>query len=216
MLSLVGLFAWSFGIAIGPSMSPGPVSVAVVTEGVRRGLRVGPLVSTGHALAELAMVVALALGMGQVLRFPLLAAAVAILGGALLLWIGGGMGWGAVRRKPQLPRPDEDAVLGAGRSLVGIGIAATVGNPFWYLWWIGVGGGYVLSTQEQGVAGVTAFYLGHIAADYVWNTLTASVVASGRSLLSDRVYQGLLLVCGLFLAYTGLRFVATGVGMLLG
>jgi threonine/homoserine/homoserine lactone efflux protein len=216
VLSFLGLVVWSFGIAIGPSMMPGPVSVAVVTEGLRRGLRVGPLISTGHALAELAMVIALALGMGQMLRYPLLAAAIAILGGALLLWIGGAMAWGAARRKPRLLRPDESAALGAGRSLIGIGIAATVGNPFWYLWWIGVGGGYVLSTQEQGMTGVAAFYLGHIAADYAWNTLTASVAATGRSWLSDRVYQVLLLVCGLFLAYTGLRFVVAGVGMLLG
>lgn len=208
------LFAWSFGVAIGPVVSPGPVSAAVVTEGVRRGFRVGPLVSTGHALMELGMVGALVLGMGQVLERPALAAGVGILGGLFLLWMGGTMGWNALRRRSRLPRPGEDSIAPVGGSLIGLGMATTVGNPFWYLWWIGVGGGYVLMTWQQGVAALVAFYLGHICADYAWNTLLATVVASGRPWLNDRVYRGLLVVCGLFLIYTGVRFGWMGAGML--
>jgi threonine/homoserine/homoserine lactone efflux protein len=210
-VSYLGVFAWSFGVAIGPVISPGAVSAAVVTEGARRGLRVGPLISTGHALMELLMVGALALGMGQMLRYPLLASAIGILGGIFLLWMGGSLGRGALRGALKLPRPGEEAGLQANRSLIGLGIATTVSNPFWFLWWIGVGGGYVLATQQDGLVALSAFYLGHIAADYAWNTLLASVVGSGRRWLSDRIYQGLLLVCGLFLVYTGLRFVWAGI-----
>jgi threonine/homoserine/homoserine lactone efflux protein len=209
----LGLFVWSFGIAIGPVISPGPVSATVVSEGLKRGIWVGPLISTGHALMELLMVGALALGMGQVLQVPLLAAAIGVLGGLFLLWMGGTMAWGAVRHRYKLPRADEERAAGAGRNLIGLGVATTLGNPFWYLWWIGAGGGYVLTTQQQGSVALAAFYLGHIAADYAWNTFLASVVASGRSWLTDRVYQVLLLVCGLFLAYTGLRFIWVVVGM---
>ena len=169
----------------------------------------GPLVATGHALAELVMVVALALGMGHVLGQPLLAAAIGILGGLFLLWLGGTMGWNAVVRKPGLPQAS-DPEQEAGRSLLGLGVAATLGNPFWYVWWIGVGGGYVLSTWEQGPLALAAFYLGHISADFVWDTLLATVVASGRSWLTDRMYRALLVACGLFLVYTGVRFIWTG------
>jgi threonine/homoserine/homoserine lactone efflux protein len=213
-MNYLGLFAWSFGVAIGPVVSPGPISTAIVTEGVRRGFRVGPLVSTGHALMELAMVGALALGMGQVLRHPALAAGVGILGGLFLLWMGGTMGWGALRHKPRLPRPGEDSVAPLSRSLIGLGVATTVGNPFWYVWWIGVGGGYVLASGQQGLIALAAFYLGHISADYAWNTLLATVVASGRRWLNDRVYQALLVVCGAFLVYTGLQFIWAGIGTL--
>jgi threonine/homoserine/homoserine lactone efflux protein len=182
------------------------------------------LISTGHALTELLMVGALALGMGQALRYPLLVAGIGILGGLFLLWMGGSLGWGALQRKLTLPRPDRDkhpkSVEGCGAAkpatlrqaqggsynLIGLGIATTVSNPFWYLWWIGVGGGYVL-------AALSAFYLGHVAADYAWNTLLASAVDSGRRRLSDRVYRALLVACGLFLVYTGLRFVWAGIEM---
>ncbi len=87
------------------------------------------------------MVGALALGMGQVLRYPLLAAAVAILGGAFLVWMGGKMGWEVVRRRPSLPRTDEGSGVQVNRGLIGLGIVTTVSNPFWYVWWVGAGGG---------------------------------------------------------------------------
>lgn len=215
-MGYLGLFAWSFGVAIGPVISPGPVSAAVVTEGVRRGFWVGPLVATGHALTELFMVAALTLGMGHVLRYPALAAAIGILGGLFLMWMGGTMAWGAVRRRLKLPRAGESSGIGVGRSLIGLGMVTTVSNPFWYLWWIGVGGGYVLMTWQQGPIALAAFYLGHIAADYAWDTLLASVVGSGRRWLTDRVYQALLVACGLFLVYTGLQFIWAGVRMIVG
>jgi threonine/homoserine/homoserine lactone efflux protein len=210
-VSYLRLFALSFGIAIGPVISPGPVSAAVVTEGARRGFRVGPLVSTGHALMELLMVGALALGMGQALKVPLLKAAVAVLGGVLLVWMGGKMGWEVVRHRPGLPRTDEDPGIQVNRGLIGLGIVTTVSNPIWYAWWVGAGGAYVVSTQQDGLVALAAFYLGHIAADYTWNTFLASVVGSGRRWLSDRVYQAILLVCALFLVYTGVRFMWAGI-----
>jgi threonine/homoserine/homoserine lactone efflux protein len=210
------LFMWSFGVTIGAVMSPGPVSTAIVTEGARRGFRAGPLVSTGHALMELVMVGALTLGMGQALERPVLAAAIGTLGGLFLLWMGGTMAWEAARRKSKLPRADEGFEATEGRNLIGLGIATTVGNPFWYMWWIGVGGGYVLMAQQQGFIALVLFFLGHIAADFAWNTLLASVVGSGRRWFTDGIYQTLLLVCGLFLVYTGVRFIWVGVGMVTG
>lgn len=216
LLSYLGLLAWSFGVAIGPVISPGPVSATVVTEGARRGFRAGPLMSTGHALTELVMVAALALGMDQVLERSTLATAVGTLGGIFLLWMGGTMAWRVVRRKPQLPISEEGSRLEEGQSLIGLGVATTVSNPFWYAWWIGVGGGYVLMSWRQGPVSLAIFFLGHILADYVWNTLLASVVSSGRRWLTDGLYRALLLACGLFLIYTGLRFIWAGVGFMVG
>ena len=215
-MSWLGLFAWSFAVSFGAVISPGPVSAAVVTQGVRRGLRAGPLISTGHALMELMVIGALALGIGQVLDHPIWAAAIGVVGGVFLLWMGATVGWAAVRRGPESPRADDVALFGAGGSLIALGVATTVSNPFWYVWWVGVGGGYVLMALQQGLISLIAFYLGHISADYVWNTLLASAVASGRSWLTGRFYRALLLVCGLFLVYTGLRFIWAGLGPVVG
>jgi threonine/homoserine/homoserine lactone efflux protein len=213
------MFAWSFAVTLGAVMSPGPVSATVVSESARRGsatagFRVGPLVSTGHALTEMVVVGALALGIGQVLKHPAWAVGISLLGGAFLLWMGATMAWTAVRRGASLFQQTDSTVVGAGGSLIVLGVATTLGNPFWYLWWVSVGGGYVLLALQDGLVTLGLFYLGHISADYAWNTLLASLVASGKSWLTDRIYRALLLVCGLFLVYTGLRFIWSGVGLL--
>lgn len=210
MGSFLSWCAWSFGVAIGAVISPGPVSAAVVAEGVRRGIRVGPLISTGHALAELVMVGVLALGGSQAAKYPVLAVAISLVGGAVLLWMGGTLIWRTARDRPTLPRSGDPSRLAAGRSLVGLGLVTTVVNPFWYIWWVGTGGAYVMMTQQQGAFSLLAFYVGHISADYAWNTFLASAAGSGRRWLSDGVYRGLLIVCGVFLLYTGLRFIWAG------
>ena len=210
MAACISVFFWSFGVSIGAVISPGPVSATIVTEGIRRGGRVGPLVSTGHALIELILVVALVLGLGQVLAYPFLVTAIGILGGLFLVWMGGSILRQAVRKNLVLPGSCTSKVPITNRNLIGLGIATTVSNPFWYLWWVGVGGTYVLSSQEQGLLAVVAFYLGHISADYIWNSLLSFAAASGRSSwLTERVYRGVLLVCGLFLFYTAIRFLYT-------
>jgi threonine/homoserine/homoserine lactone efflux protein len=165
------------------------------------------------------MVVALALGMGGIMQRPVLALVIGMVGGLVLLAMGATMGWQVVRHRPTLPSPDEASGTAARRSLaglVGLGVATTVTNPFWYLWWVGVGGAYVLATSEQGLLALAAFYLGHVAADFAWDTLLASAVASGRRWLTDGVYQLLLAACGLFMCYTGIRFLLQAAGSLIG
>jgi len=89
-------------------------------------------------------------------------------------------------------------------------MAATISNPFWYAWWTTVAAGYLLQAQALGLASVGMFYLGHISADYAWDTLASTVVGTGRRWLTDRVYQGLILVCGGFMIYLGVVFLLAG------
>jgi len=58
---------------------------------------------------------------------------------------------------------------------------------------------------------VIAFYLGHIAADYAWDTILSTVVGSGRRWMTDAVYRTLLLACGIFFIYLGGTFLVHGV-----
>lgn len=47
--------------------------------------------------------------------------------------------------------------------------------------------------------GLVSFFTGHILADFVWYSLVAFLVVSGKRLLTDRVYRGLVIVLGGFL-----------------
>jgi len=213
MISLVfTVFTFSFVLAIGAAASPGPVSTAIVSQAPRRGWQVGPLVATGHSLVEFSLVVLVTLGLGAGLASDGAQTGIAFLGGALLLWMGGMILWQIVRGKVHLPRADGQSKPLKNSQFVGLGIFATLTNPFWYAWWVTVGAGYLSGylSKTDGAAAVVAFYLGHISADYAWDTLLSAVVGGGRRWMTDGVYRTLLLACGVFFIYLGGTFLVHG------
>lgn len=65
-------------------------------------------------------------------------------------------------------------------------------------------------SQALSMAGVAAFYLGHVSADFAWDTALSSMVGGGRRWMTDRVYQVIIILCGAFLVYLGLVFLRQG------
>jgi threonine/homoserine/homoserine lactone efflux protein len=207
------VFAFSFVLAIGAVLSPGPVSTAIVSQAPRRGWGVGPLVATGHSLMELFIVLLVVLGLGAGLASGSIQTGIALLGGALLLWMGGLILWQIARGKVHLPRADGQSKPLSTIQFVGMGAFATVSSPFWYAWWVTVAAGYLSGylNKANGIALVSAFYLGHISADYAWDTILSAVVGGGRRWMTDGIYRLLLLVCGVFFIYLGGTFLVHGV-----
>jgi threonine/homoserine/homoserine lactone efflux protein len=156
------------------------------------------------------MVLLISFGLAAGLAQPGVQVIIAVLGGLLLVWMGGNMTWQAWRGAVRLPARQAGADPLNARQLLGMGMAATVSNPFWYAWWVTVAAGYLSQARQFGLAAVLAFYLGHITADYSWDTLLSTVVGSGRRWMSDRLYRGINLLCGGFLVYLGVLFLISG------
>ncbi len=207
-MSLPLLFVFSFVVGFGAVVTPGPISTAIVSESTRRGFIVGPLVATGHVVLEFGMVVLLALGVSAGLHTPPVIVAVSLLGGALLMWMGGSMVWGAIKGRLSLPKPGLDVKLLSNWQLVGLGVAATLVNPFWYGWWLTVGTTYLAFDQVRalGFAGLLVFYFGHIAGDFLWDGILSGVVGGGRRWITDGLYKWLIVACGAYLVYLGVVF----------
>ena len=96
--SFVFVFAASFSIGLSGAMSPGPLTVFVMGQSARYGVLAGPLAALGHGLLEFALVVLLWLGLARVLQWEPLLAAIGVVGGLVMIW----MGWklvSGVRRK---------------------------------------------------------------------------------------------------------------------
>jgi threonine/homoserine/homoserine lactone efflux protein len=208
--SLAAIFGFSFLVAIGAVISPGPISTAIVSQAPRRGWLVGPLVSTGHSLLELLMVFLLVVGLGTVLAHKRVQVAIAFVGAGLLVWMGASLVWNTWRGRVELPRREGGFEPLSIRRLVGIGLAATASNPFWYAWWVTIAAGYLAQARTISMAAVLAFYAGHISADYAWNTILSTVVGSGRRWMTAGLYRGLLVACGLFFLYLGWVFLSQG------
>lgn len=213
--SFIAIYLFAFSMAIGAVLSPGPVTTAIISQSPRTGWLTGPLVSLGHAVLELLMALLITLGLSALLSQPLPQAVIALLGGLLLLWMGGGFLVNAAKRKYRLPQADQDLKALNRWQIFSIGMLTTISNPFWYAWWMTVAATYILQAKGMGFLPVMAFYLGHISVDFIWNTFLSTVIGSGRRVLTNSIYNFIMGACGLFLAYLGIQFLIFGTKVLL-
>jgi threonine/homoserine/homoserine lactone efflux protein len=217
-LELVGFFVTSFVVGLSGALMPGPLVTLAIAESAKGGFRRGPAVVLGHAVVEMLAVGGLLLGISQVFGDPLVSGTIGVVGGLVLLWMGYGMGRSAWTGAAAL-----DLAAGGGppaaqasqsRSLIASpavrGGAVSVANPYWLLWWATIGAAYVGKSLSLGLAGLAAFYLGHILSDLGFITLVSAVVASGRRSLDARVYRGVIMFCALALAVLGIYFLLSG------
>ncbi len=208
------IFATSFMVALSGAMMPGPLLAITIAETARQGFWAGPKIILGHGILELALVTALALGLSELITSELVSAIIGLVGGGILLV----MGIVAIRRgrgKASIPMATSRE-MGRDRKTVLSGVLGSISNPYWFIWWITLGTVYLLWALSLGVAGVASFFTGHILADLSWYALVAFVVATGRKVINDAVYRGLLVFCGLALLALGGYFIASGVRFLIG
>jgi threonine/homoserine/homoserine lactone efflux protein len=203
---VAGIPATSFIVALSGALMPGPLLTVTVGEAARRGFWAGPLIILGHALLEAALVLLLLAGVGVWLHRPAILGVVALMGAGMLGW----MGLGLIRASRH-GRLQIDSQSHSGLNPVLAGVLMSLSNPYWLIWWLTIGLGYVIFAARYGFLGVALFYLGHIAADLAWYSLVSGAVAQGRQFLSDRVYRGFLAGCGLFLFGFGGYFGVQGV-----
>lgn len=211
--SFIAIFFFAFSMAIGAVLSPGPVTTALISQSPRLGWITGPLVSLGHALTELVMAGMIVFGLAPFLSQPTLQTTIALLGGVLLLWMGGGFILRGIKGKYSLPTEEEKQTTQPMNraQVLSMGVLTTISNPFWYAWWITVAAIYLLDAKTMGMLPVIAFYLGHVSVDFLWNSLLSTIVSSGGKLFSNRVYNILMAICGSYLLYLGVQFLMVGI-----
>jgi threonine/homoserine/homoserine lactone efflux protein len=205
MLEVLTIFAGSFVIALSGALMPGPLFTMTIAETARRGFWAGPLLMTGHSLLELALVVAIILGLGTFLKQSTVMAVIALLGGTTLVWLGADMIYHAGKLSLRTDAVPQNRVL-TGHPVI-MGALASLANPYWIIWWATIGLGYLVSSMKFGMLGVTIFFLGHISGDYAWYCLVAYAVSHGKRVLRDQSYRWTIRVCGVLLLGFGGWFV---------
>lgn len=191
---------------------PGPLLAFTVGAAARHGFWVGPLIIVGHAILELALLIALVLGLNRFFENDTFASVVGVIGGTVLIVMGVAI-VGQGRRKESLtlsPSP----VSFRNRRMVFAGILVSMSNPYWFIWWATIGLTYLLWSLELGAPGVASFFSGHILADLAWYAFVAFLVAGGRKAMNVPAYSWLLIACGVGLVGLGGYFLASGVRFL--
>lgn len=220
-MELAGIFISAFVVGLSGAMVPGSLLIVSITETMRHGFWAGPLISLGHALLELILVLLLVFGLGKFLSSSEVLGVVGLLGGSALLWFAFAT-WRCASRPSAFAIDTEAAELQLGYRAagyanlrtIGAGMAASLSNPYWTLWWATIGSAYIVAAIGFGVPGIITFYTGHIASDFFWYSLVSWTVASGKKIISDHVYKrllyffsGSLFLLAFYFLYLGIIFI---------
>lgn len=207
-MELIALFFNSFIIGFSGALMPGPMLAVDIAETPRHGWNTGPIICVGHAVAELVVVVILALGVAALASNPIVARVIGVVGGVALLFMGGSMAYETLRKRISYEIATADK--NAGYKLAGKGITTSLSNPYWFVWWATIGLAWLVKAQSFGIWGPIVFYFGHILSDFVWYTVVSVLLWNGRKLIMGTGLKVLIMLCALFLLYLGGQFIYDG------
>jgi threonine/homoserine/homoserine lactone efflux protein len=203
-MNIILIGATSFVIALSGALVPGPLFTITVSESVKRGFIAGPLIILGHGILELIIILLLIFGITPFLTRDSTKLVVSVLGGVILIIMGIMLFRDARTVRLNLSVDEKKkAIFGPVIS----GVIGSISNPYWTIWWVTIGLGYLISSLQFGTIGVVVFFIGHISADLVWYSIISYAVSKGRSVIGDRGYRYMLYTCGVFLVMFGLWFI---------
>jgi threonine/homoserine/homoserine lactone efflux protein len=209
MLGFLAIFWTSFLIGFSGALVPGPTLTVTVREAAKRGARAGPLVVLGHGLTEVAVTVALILGASSFMGDIRVRKTIAIVGGALLAW----MGLSMLRKFRSIDKEmtsGNKAAVGGRSAPILLGVTTTLSNPYWFGWWGSIGATLLVSSSSLGPRGIVAFVTGHISSDLLWYSIVSYLVSLGLSYSRGAWYRIVFAVCGAFLLVVAAMFIRYG------
>jgi threonine/homoserine/homoserine lactone efflux protein len=187
------------GLAAG--FSPGPLTVLVISETLRHGLRAGMKVSLAPILTDLPIIALAVLLLERLSSHPAAFGVIALLGGGFLLYLGlNSLRPPAVTIQAEPPAP---------RSLLR-GITANFLNPNPYVFWIGVGTPILLTAFERSWTHAAAFAAAFFFFIVGSKLLLARLVDGSRTFLGGGAYRWILRTLGLLLIAYALIFFRDG------
>lgn len=213
--TIVVIFTTSFVIGLSGAVMPGPLLALTITETTKRGFWAGPLLVLGHGILELALVIALVLGLSRIIVGDLATGLIGVLGGIVLIVMGINIIDTTWHRDIEaVPAGKPEGMRRHGRWIFS-GVVVSLSNPYWFIWWATIGLAYLLWSLKLGAAGVASFFTGHILADLVWYALVSFIIVSGKRIIKDAAYHWLLYICGISLVGLGAYFIASGLNFVL-
>lgn len=189
-------------------LAPGPLFMANVLYGSRRGAMSGVKVAHGHAAVEIVIISAIAAGLFSASTFlSHYASAIAIVGGVAILGFAGLQVIGIAKRKD-----GKEPVLAGDKSPFMADVVLSALNPFFVAWWLTVGLKLVSDSAAFGIAaGVAILFASHVWMDYAWLAATAYLASRGNSATKSKYYKILMIALSGILIYYGIQFLVTGI-----
>jgi threonine/homoserine/homoserine lactone efflux protein len=164
----------------------------------------GVLVSLGHAVIEVPLILLVYFGLAQFFENEAVSLVLGIIGGGMIIW----MGIALFRARREMAREGKDTTYNAFVA----GILMSGLNPFFLVWWVTVGS-LLLKTflDVVGDWGLPLFIVVHWLCDLVWLSLVSVVIYRTRHFWKTRVQEWVFTLLALALLYFGGYFIVKGI-----
>ena len=127
MLAAIGTVIFT---SLSGVMAPGPMFAVTLAKSLKSPWA-GFLVSLGHAVIEVPLILLVYFGLAQFFENEVVSLVLGILGGGMIIW----MGIGLFRARREMAREGKDTTYSAFMA----GILMSGLNPFFLVWWVTVG-----------------------------------------------------------------------------
>lgn len=198
------MFLKSMAVGFSGAVMPGSLLTYTMKQSLTASKRSGWIIAAGHAILELLLIVLIFLGFDTVLNSKYAIIVIGILGGALLMYLGIGMIWGAVRNTAKVIIEDGKP---QNQNMLLSGFLISAANPYFLVWWTGVGLAFVMKSYTMfGIPGVIVYYLGHICADFIWYGTISTVIGTTKKFINEKAYRVIIGMLGIVLVVFGFYF----------
>jgi threonine/homoserine/homoserine lactone efflux protein len=189
-------------ISISGVVMPGPVFAATVAKGYN-DVRAGLKIALGHAVVEIPLILAIFFGLDYLFQDQAVFAAIGIMGGSLLVY----MGYSMIKSRKEILIEQEDTKYGAFTA----GILTTASNPYFFLWWATVGAALIAGAVEFGLIILPFFILVHTACDFIWEHFISFSIFRTKGMWSSERHHFLFLASGIIMLIFGIYFLSSSV-----
>ena len=184
-------------------MAPGPMFAVTLAKSLKSPWA-GALVSLGHAVIEVPLILLVYFGLAQFFENEVVGLVLGVLGGAMIIW----MGIGLFRARREMAREGKDTTYNAFVA----GILMSGLNPFFLVWWVTVGSLLLMNFLDAvGTWGLPLFIIVHWLCDLVWLSLVSVVIYRTRTFWGPRIQEWVFIVLAVVLLYFGGQFVVKGI-----
>lgn len=146
-------------ISLSGVMMPGPMLAVTIARSYRSPYA-GALIALGHLIVELPLILLLYSGVAAFLHLTWFRFTLGLLGGLFLIYLSINMFRSRARKLED--SPDQ------GYRSFAAGIATSLLNPFFLLWWLIIGAALVLSSTSFGLVGLVLLIAVHWLCDFTW------------------------------------------------
>jgi len=184
-------------------MMPGPMFTVTLAKSLKSPWA-GVLVSLGHAVIEVPLILLIYFGLANFFQNEILKLVLSVLGGGMIVW----MGYDLFRARKKLSSEGKDTRYNAFTA----GIVMSGLNPFFIVWWITVGSLLLMQFIDAvGSWGLPFFIIVHWMCDLVWLSLVSFTIYKTHSFWGEKVQEWVFIILSVALLYFGGQFIVKGI-----